>query len=76
MSEERENDVRNGGERTPSSRPAARNPFADPKTRNADADVPALIESRRTAAFAGVIVGLVALVLVVAICVAASMAFG
>lgn len=76
VSEERDNQVQDAAENEPSKSPVARNPFADPSERRSKEEGPALIETRKSAAVAGVIVGLVALLLVVAICVAGSMAFG
>jgi hypothetical protein len=57
-------------------RPAPRNPFAEPDERDFPDDRPALITTRKSAAISGVVVGLVALLFFVLICVAASMAFG
>ncbi len=57
------------------SRPPPRNPFAEPDPDTLDDDLPALIEGRKSAAVAGVIVGLIALVLVVGLCATAAYAF-
>lgn len=59
----------------PSSRTPPRNPFAEPELPD-DERPPALIDTRRSAAVSGVVVGLVALFFVVAICALASIAFG
>ncbi len=57
-------------------RPAPRNPFAERGERELPDERPALISTRKSAALSGVVVGLVALLFFVLICVASSMAFG
>ena len=57
------------------SRPPPRNPFAEAVPLDENEPLPALIDDRRTAAISGVVVGLIALVLVVALCATASYAF-
>lgn len=56
-------------------RPPARNPF-DESQHHEPAEKPALIKSRRTAAVAGMITGIIVLLLFVGICVLGSIAFG
>ena len=56
------------------TRPAPRNPFEQRTVLDED-DAPALIESKRTAAISGVVAGLIALVLVVALCATVAYAF-
>ncbi len=77
MAEDREDQNQDGDEEVSTNRPAPRNPFANGNERTNDyGDPPVLIDSRRSAAVAGVIVGLVALLFFVAICVLGSIAFG
>ena len=57
------------------SRPPPRNPFAEATPLDENEELPALIDDRRTAAVSGVVVGLIALVLVVALCAVTSYAF-
>lgn len=75
MSDDRHEDTHEEPVDEGPSKPPPRNPFAEPDPDD-PGGVPALIEGRRSAAIAGVVVGLVALILVVGICVAASFAFG
>lgn len=58
-----------------SSRPPPRNPFLEADPLDDEQEPLALIDSRKSAAISGVIVGLIALILVVALCVTASYAF-
>jgi len=74
VSDERDEQLRGEGETQ--GRPAPRNPFAEPSADDLPPERPALIQTRRSAALAGVIVGLVALFFFVLICVFASYAFG
>ena len=75
MSEDR--NIGNGDEQAEESpsRPPPRNPFAEAGPLGDDEALPALIDDRRTAALSGVVVGLIALVLVVALCAVTSYAF-
>ncbi|CAN5685945.1 hypothetical protein BH23CHL2_BH23CHL2_03360 [soil metagenome] len=75
MNEDLREEARNGDAEEPPSRPAPRNPFEEPDPSDEERG-PALIDTRRSAAIMGVVVGLVALFFVVAICVATSIAFG
>lgn len=76
MSDERHDEAHEERIDETSSRPPPRNPFAEPDPEEAIDGIPALIEGRRSAAIAGVVAGLVMLVLVVGLCVVASIAFG
>ena len=75
MTEERRADAESGerGEGGSETRPAPRNPFAD---REEIERGPALITTKKSAALLGVIVGLVAVLLVGAICIVGAIAFG
>jgi len=74
MTDEQRSDLPEEPEPEAPSRPAPRNPFEQPDPEEEEG-IPALIDNRRTAAISGVIVGLIALLLVVGLCVASSYAF-
>lgn len=74
MDDERDDQLQ--GDDDVQGRFAPRNPFAVPEAAELPLERPALIQTRRSAALAGVVVGLVALFFFVLICVFASYAFG
>jgi hypothetical protein len=76
MSDERHDEHADEAAADDVTRPQPRNPFEEPDELGDDAALPALIQGRKSAAISGVVVGLIALVLVVGLCVAASFAFG
>lgn len=76
MTEERRDDAESGESGEGTTRPAPRNPFANPEERVEFDRPPALIETKKSAAVLGVIVGLIAVLLVGAICIVGAIAFG
>jgi hypothetical protein len=73
VTEEPRDDAESGVAGESAERPAPRNPFAESEE---IARAPALIGTKRSAAVLGVVVGLIAVLLVSAICIVGSIAFG
>ena len=75
MTDEQREDVRSD-DVSDDIAPSPRNPFDESPEDETDNPAPVLFGTQRSAAILGVVVGLVALFFVIAICVAASFAFG
>jgi ABC-type amino acid transport system permease subunit len=76
VTEEQRDDAESGENGEATTRPSPRNPFAGPEERAEFERAPALIETKKSAALLGVIVGLIAVLLVSAICIVGAIAFG